>query len=88
MINLDGDHQALSNEVIEQSGINFNACLQCRTCTNGCPFIDGMDYDPNAVIRMVQLGMKNRRLHALPSGSVSDAIPVAADAQWRLISRR
>jgi len=61
MINL-GDHQALSDDIKEQSGINFNACLQCRTCTNGCPFIEGMDYDPNAVIRMVQLGMEEQAL--------------------------
>lgn len=62
MIDLGGDHQALSNEIQERAGINFNTCLQCKTCANGCPFLEGMDYHPNAVIRLVQLGMEEEAL--------------------------
>ncbi|NOX32215.1 MAG: heterodisulfide reductase [Deltaproteobacteria bacterium] len=62
MINLDGDHQAFAEEIKVRSGINFNTCLQCRSCTNGCPFLEGMDYAPNAVIRLVQLGLEDQVL--------------------------
>ena len=37
------------------------ACI-AKTCVNGCPFLDGMDYPPNAVIRLIQLGMEQEAL--------------------------
>ncbi len=52
----------LSKEIQKQSDVNFNACLHCRTCTNACPFLRGMDFPPNSVIRLVQLGMEEMAL--------------------------
>lgn len=58
--------QTISNESIDEiqkkTNSNFNLCLHCKTCTNGCPFIAGMDYPPNAIIRLVQLGMVKQAL--------------------------
>ncbi|MBW2655576.1 MAG: 4Fe-4S dicluster domain-containing protein [Deltaproteobacteria bacterium] len=62
MINLGNDHHKFADEIKASSGINFNACLHCRTCANGCPFLEGMDYAPNAVIRLVQLGLEETAL--------------------------
>ncbi|MBU0465056.1 MAG: 4Fe-4S dicluster domain-containing protein [Proteobacteria bacterium] len=62
MINYDEGNQTLVDEIKASSGINFNACLHCKTCANGCPFIDGMDYAPNAVIRLIQFGMEEEAL--------------------------
>ena len=41
---------------------HVSRCYQCRKCTNGCPLTPEMDYLPNQVIRMVQLGMKDELL--------------------------
>ncbi|MCK5098600.1 MAG: 4Fe-4S dicluster domain-containing protein, partial [Desulfobacteraceae bacterium] len=62
MIKLDHTQDKLTDEIKARSGINFSACLHCKTCTNCCPFIEGMDYDPNAVIRLVQLGQEEAAL--------------------------
>ncbi len=40
----------------------LNRCLHCRSCANGCPFVGAMDYHPNQVIRLVQLGMEKEAL--------------------------
>ncbi|MBU2454735.1 MAG: heterodisulfide reductase subunit C, partial [Proteobacteria bacterium] len=62
MITLVDNHQSLSDEIRLSSGINFNACLHCKTCANGCPFLAGMDYAPNGIIRLIQLGMEEQAL--------------------------
>ncbi len=31
-------------------------CYQCGKCTAGCPLAFGMDYNPNQIIRLLQLG--------------------------------
>ncbi|WP_304511707.1 4Fe-4S dicluster domain-containing protein [Desulfobacula sp.] len=62
MINQDEGRQTLADEIKASSGINFNACLHCKTCANGCPFLEGMDYAPNAVIRLIQFGMEEEAL--------------------------
>ncbi|MFC1867533.1 4Fe-4S dicluster domain-containing protein [Thermodesulfobacteriota bacterium] len=48
--------------VKKRSGVDINMCWQCKTCTNGCPFSEAMDYAPNAIIRLVQLGLKMEAL--------------------------
>ncbi|MBU2608114.1 MAG: 4Fe-4S dicluster domain-containing protein [Chloroflexi bacterium] len=53
-----------SARVKESSGINFDRCYQCLTCTLGCPFCFAMDFSPNQVLRMVQLGLKDRVLRS------------------------
>lgn len=64
MIRLKDDHQDLAEAIEEASGINFNACMQCKSCTNGCPFIEGMDYGPNQIFRLIQLGMERQALES------------------------
>ena len=51
-----------SNEIKERSGTDFRSCFQCRSCSGGCPFSDHMDYMPNGVMRLVQLGLKREAL--------------------------
>jgi len=62
MINLGNGQYGFTDDIKAGSGINFNTCLHCRTCANGCPFLEGMDYAPNAVIRLVQLGLEEAAL--------------------------
>jgi len=85
MINLGNDHHKFADEIKASSGINFNACLHCRTCANGCPFLEGMDYAPNAVIRLVQLGLEETALECstiwicVGCNTCSSCCPMAID---------
>ena len=49
-------------KVEAESVEHVSRCYQCRKCTNGCPLTPEMDFMPNQVIRMVQLGMKKQLL--------------------------
>jgi heterodisulfide reductase subunit C len=46
------------DQISELSGVNAGLCLHCRSCENGCPFSDLMDYSPNSVLRMIQMGIR------------------------------
>lgn len=50
--------------VEEESGQFLSECYQCGKCSSGCPLAYEMEYLPNQVIRMVQLGMKEEVLHS------------------------
>ncbi len=49
-------------EVKKRSGVEFARCYHCRCCAGGCPFYDAMDYGPNGVIRLIQLGLRKMAL--------------------------
>lgn len=51
-----------SNQVEKLTSLNLTACFQCRKCTNGCPVTFAMDIYPDQVIRLVNLGQKERVL--------------------------
>lgn len=53
MIN-DSDNSCES--VTQRCGEEFQRCVQCLSCTGGCPFSQAMIYRPNGVIRLVQYG--------------------------------
>ena len=57
------DHY-LARDIQRLSGTNLNRCYHCRTCGGGCPFIRGMDYPPNGVIRLVQYGLRRLALES------------------------
>jgi heterodisulfide reductase subunit C len=40
------------------AGTDFQTCLQCLSCSGGCPFSEYMDFKPNGVMRLLQLGLK------------------------------
>lgn len=37
-------------------------CYHCRKCTAGCPVAFAMDINPNTVVKMIQMGMRDRVL--------------------------
>ncbi len=47
-----------TRQVKELSGVDFNRCYQCLTCTLSCPVFSVMDYLPHQILRMIQLGAK------------------------------
>ncbi len=64
IFNLSKEDQGFAKEVIGKSGVNIHMCWHCKTCSGGCPFSDAMDFFPNQIIRLVQLGMKDEALES------------------------
>lgn len=50
------------DKVQELSGQNLLACYQCGKCSAGCPAVTRMDILPNQMIRLAQLGFKDKLL--------------------------
>ena len=51
-------------EIKRRSGVDINLCWHCQSCAGGCPFVRAMDYAPNRVIRLAQLGLKKEALES------------------------
>ena len=56
------DNQDFIKYVSDESGQPIQQCYQCGKCTAGCPVAFDMDYSPNRIVRMVQLGLKDEVL--------------------------
>lgn len=57
-------NQNFAAEVNRRSGENINLCWHCQACAGGCPFVSAMDYPPNRVIRLAQLGLRQEALQS------------------------
>ncbi len=55
------DHTWL-NKVEKKSGVAVSACYQCKKCSSGCPVAFAMDYLPNQILHMIQMGLKEEVL--------------------------
>ena len=53
---------SFAQEVKEKSQAHLERCYQCVACSSGCPVAFAMDYTPHQIIRMTQLGLKDRVL--------------------------
>jgi len=51
-------------EVEKCSGVKVSACYQCKKCSSGCPVTFAMDYLPNQILHMIQMGLKNEVLRS------------------------
>lgn len=47
------------------SGQQLELCYHCHTCTAGCPVGVDMEYGPDRIIRLVELGERERVLNSL-----------------------
>ncbi len=54
--------QDFIKEIENISHANLSRCWHCLSCSGGCPFSRDMDILPNAVIRMIQFGMRKQVL--------------------------
>jgi heterodisulfide reductase subunit C len=55
---------SFAREVEETSQSHLERCYQCLSCSAGCPVAFAMDYTPDRIIRMVQLGLKEQVLNS------------------------
>ncbi len=53
---------AFREAVRERSGEDIHACFYCQKCTIGCPTAYVMDYQPAQLLRLIQLGQKEKVL--------------------------
>ncbi len=67
-----GSHAAddLAGRVLEATGESTALCYQCGKCSAGCPLADEMDYPPNQILRMMQIGIPDLEEKALRSLSI------------------
>ena len=55
---------ALARRIQEELGQNVYLCYQCVKCTGGCPLAEYFDWQPNQIMRALQLGQEDIALHA------------------------
>ena len=55
------DHTWLA-EVDKLIGEDVEVCYQCKTCSSGCPVSFAMDIQPNQIIHMIRMGLKDEWL--------------------------
>ena len=51
-----------AERVQQKSGKELRQCYHCLKCSAGCPVAFAMDWTPNQIIRMIQLGLEKRVL--------------------------
>lgn len=54
----------LARRIQEQIGQNVYLCYQCVKCTSGCPVAEFFDWQPNQIMRAVQLGQEDIALES------------------------
>ncbi len=58
---IDGD---LAQRILDELGENVYLCYQCVKCTSGCPVGEYFDWQPNQVMRALQLGQEDVALQS------------------------
>ncbi|TFG48256.1 MAG: hypothetical protein E4H33_04510 [Anaerolineales bacterium] len=54
----------LAKRIKEEIGENVYLCYQCVKCTSGCPVAEYFDWQPNQIMRSVQLGQEDIALES------------------------
>ena len=54
----------LARRIQDELGQNVYLCYQCVKCTSGCPVGEYFDWQPNQIMRAVQLGQEDIALHS------------------------
>jgi len=57
-------HSDLVQRIQDELGQNVYLCYQCVKCTSGCPVAEFFDWQPNQVMRALQLGQEDIALGA------------------------
>ncbi|RCK74123.1 MAG: Heterodisulfide reductase, subunits C and B, fused [Anaerolineae bacterium] len=55
----------LAQQIERELGQNVYLCYQCVKCTSGCPMSDFFDWQPNQIMRALQLGQEDIALHSV-----------------------
>ncbi|MDL2285545.1 4Fe-4S dicluster domain-containing protein [Desulfovibrio sp. OttesenSCG-928-F07] len=61
-VNLGKGDADFTRQVESESGQNVSKCYQCGNCTAGCPMSFTYDYSVSRIMRLIQLGQKEKVL--------------------------
>jgi len=61
-ITIESIHTEFIRAVEEESGQDVSQCYQCGNCTAGCPFAFSFDIPVHQIMRLVQMGQKEKVL--------------------------
>jgi heterodisulfide reductase subunit C2 len=56
--------KSIRRKVLELSGVDVDACLQCKKCANGCPVAGDGASSPAEIIKKLQLGAGEELLNS------------------------
>lgn len=62
VLDLNTINEDFLTKVEEISGQTISSCYQCGKCSAGCPICNDMDLAPNQILRLLQLGIKDKIL--------------------------
>jgi heterodisulfide reductase subunit D len=54
--------KSFTDQVNDLSGQTIQLCYHCHKCTAGCPSAFAMEYGPDRILRLIQLGQRDRLL--------------------------
>lgn len=54
----------LADKIQAEIGVNVYLCYQCVKCTSGCPVAEFFDWQPNQIMRAIQLGQEDIALES------------------------
>jgi len=57
-------NDSLAKLIEQELGENVYLCYQCVKCTSGCPLSNFFDWQPNQIMRAIQLGQEKIALHS------------------------
>jgi|UniRef100_A0A7C3SLT7 heterodisulfide reductase subunit C len=63
-IEVDNLDREFAEEVERRSQAGLRRCYFCRSCGNGCPFVEAMDLPPYGIMRLVHYGLREKVLAA------------------------
>ena len=52
----------ITNQMYETGTRGLNCCIQCATCSAGCPAVEYMDHTPRRLIGMINAGLRDEVL--------------------------
>jgi len=63
---MNGDDMGAFLEEVNRriDGVPIQRCYHCRKCSAGCPVAFAMEYNPNKVIKMIQMGKRQEVLNS------------------------
>ncbi len=60
----ESSYEKIRSEIMERSGQDVNACIQCGRCTAGCPVVSAMDVMPREIMLHLQNGREQEVLES------------------------
>ncbi len=61
-LQLDEQSNSLSQEILQNCGVEIERCLECGKCSGGCSNTHIFDYTPRKIVQLIKVGNEDRLL--------------------------